>query len=161
MYFPYTPCLKNRWWEHWRWRAIMKELCLCAFFLGPAGVVGSKWTTSHRCRGRDRMICTSLPNAQRSKHSGEYFFFLDRTKTDLMEESACCSLTSAVCFFYISCQIEHYEQTITNELEHENTKGRQQWDNSGLSLNPVLENAAFLWRSQRRQADSLEFRKHA
>lgn len=97
MRFPYTPCLKNRCWKHWRWWAITEELCLCAFFPGPTGAVGSKWTTSHRCGGQNRMICTSLPNAQRRKHSSEYFF-LDRTKTDLMEESACCSLTSAVCF---------------------------------------------------------------
>ena len=71
------------------------------------------------------MICTSLPKTRRRKHSSEYFL-LDRIKTDLMEERACCSLTSAVRFFSISCQAGHYEQTITNELEHENTKGRQQ-----------------------------------
>lgn len=46
-------------------------------------------------------------------------------KTDLMEESLLLSDLGCV-LFSISCQAEQEKQTIADELEHENGKGRRQ-----------------------------------
>lgn len=46
--------------------------------------------------------------------------------------------------FSISCQAGPKEQTIADEPEHENGKGRQQGANSEVRLNGVLGNTALL-----------------
>ena len=61
--------------------------------------------------------------------SGERFrHFFDRAlfrDEDLMEESLLLSDLGCV-LFSISCQVEQEKQTIADELEHENGKGRRQ-----------------------------------